>query len=63
MAIEHLYLLGVETWKQSVLLDLLGYFLTLLVVVAAHQYLIALYAQVVVLLHPERTTERRLQEW
>ena len=63
MAIEHLDLLGIETREQSVLLDLLGHFVTLLVVVATHQHLVSLYTQIMMLLHPERATERRLQEW
>ena len=63
MTIEHLDLLGIETWKQSVLLNLPGHLVALLVVVATHQHLITLYAQVVVLLHPERAAERRLQQW
>ena len=63
MAIEHLDLLGIETREQAVLLDLLGHFVALLVVVATHQHLVSLYAKIVVLLHPERATEWRLQEW
>ena len=63
MAIEHLDLLGVETWEQSVLLNLLGHFVALLVVVTTHQHLVSLYAQIMMLLHPECATERRLQEW
>ena len=63
MAIEHLDLLGIETREQSVFFDLLGHFVALLVVVATHQHLVSLYAQVVVLLHPERASERRLQKW